>query len=237
MRAIPETVEALDELGAPLDDGTLLEQMQRTAAIAQGLAPDLVGFSIAAHRHGITFTLVATDEEIAALDAVQYLTHGPCVDALAGRHGLATSSDELFDEVRWRSFAQATAAADIRSTVTFPIVEDGEVTGTVNVYGRHDDTFEGKHQLLATVFSAWAPGAVTNADLSFSTRRLAEQAPATLRRDAVIDTATGILAASRGVPVDVARHDLEDSAAQAGVATATLARMIVDLHHEDDHDT
>lgn len=188
MRPIPETVQALDELDAQLDDGTLLDRMHRTAALAQDLVPGLVGFSIAAHRHGVTFTVVATDEEIAALDAVQYLTHGPCVDALAANRGLATSSDELF---------------------------------------------EGKHQVLATLFSAWAPGAVTNADLAFSTRRLAEQAPANLRRDAVVDTAIGILAASRETSVADARQDLEDSAARAGVATASLARMIIDLHHEE----
>lgn len=234
MRPIPETVEALDELGAHLDDDTLLDQMDRTAALAQGLVPDLVGFSIAAHRHGVTFTLVATDDEIAGLDGVQYLTHGPCVDALEERHGLATSSGELFSEPRWHAFAQATAAAGIRSTLSFPIIEDGEVTGTVNLYGRSDDAFEGKHQLLAAVFSAWAPGAVTNADLSFSTRRLAEQAPEHLRQTALVDTATGILAASRGVTVDSARHEIEDSAARAGVPPCTLARMIIDIHHKDD---
>lgn len=230
MEPIPETVEALHELDPYLDDDTLLEQLQRSAGLARGLAPGLVGFSIAAHKHGITFTLVATDAEIAALDGVQYLANGPCVDAMDDEHGIATTSDDLFSEPRWRAFAQATAAAGVRSTVTFPIVEGGKVTGTVNLYGRSEDTFVGKHQLLAAVFSAWAPGAVTNADLSFSTRHVAEQAPAQLREDALISAATGILAASREVPVDAARAQLEDSAARAGVPVGKLARVIIELH-------
>jgi hypothetical protein len=35
---------------------------------AQRLVPDLAGISVASREHGLTFTLVATDEEIAALD-------------------------------------------------------------------------------------------------------------------------------------------------------------------------
>lgn len=233
MEPITETVEALGELDPYLDDGTLLDQLQRSADLAQGLAPDLVGLSIAAHEHGITFTLVATDDEIAALDGVQYLACGPCVDAMDGGQGLATTSDDLFNEPRWSAFAQATAAAGVRSTLTFPILDGGRVTGTVNLYGRSQNTFDGKHGLLATVFSAWAPGAVTNADLSFSTRHVAEQAPAQLRDDALIAAATGILAASREVPVDIAREQLEDSAARAGVPVGRLARIIVELHNSN----
>lgn len=233
MEPIPETVEALGELGSSLDDDTLLDQLRRSAGLAQGLAPDLVGFSIAAHDHGVTFTLVATDEEIAALDGVQYAASGPCVDAVDDGRGMAATSDDLFSEPRWSVFARATAAAGVRSTLTFPIVDGDRVTGTVNLYGGSENTFDGKHRLLARVFSAWAPGAVTNADLSFSTRHVAEQAPARLREDALISAATGILAASRDVPVDVAREQLESSAARAGVPVGTLARVIIELHDSE----
>ena len=234
MEPIPETLEALGELDPYDEEGTLLEQLQRTAALAQGLAPDLTGFSIASHQHGVTFTVVATDDEVAALDGIQYLTSGPCVDALGERRTMATTSEDLFSEPRWRSFAQASAAAGVRSTLTFPVVEGDEVTGTVNLYGRSDDTFDGKHKLLATVFGAWAPGAVTNADLSFSTRHRAQQAPAKLREGALIASATGILAASREIPTALAREHLEDSAARAGIPTIVLARMIIELNRTDE---
>jgi GAF domain-containing protein len=234
MEPIPETLEALGELDAYLGSDTLLEQLTRTADLAQSLAPDLAGFSIASREHGITFTLVATDDEIAALDGVQYLTTGPCVEAAHDGHGMATTAEDLFSEPRWRALAQASAAAGVRSTVTFPIVDGDEVIGTVNLYGRSDDTFDGKHALLATVFRAWAPGAVTNADLSFSTRRLAEQAPTVLREDALVEAATGILASSREISLEAAREQLEDSAARAGVPVSKLAELIVELHQHSD---
>ncbi len=233
MEPIPETVEALGELDTYLDQGALLDQLQRTAALAQSVAPDLAGFSIAWSEYGLTFTLVATDGEIAAMDEVQYPTSGSCTEAPDGQL-IVDTSDELFSESRWRTFAQTTAAAGVRSTVTFPIVDDGEVIGTVNLYGRFENTFEGKHNLLATVFKAWAPGAVTNADLSFSTRRVAEQAPTRLRDEAIIDAATGIMAVSQGVPLEAARQLLEESAARAGVPVAQLAHLIIELS-KDDH--
>ena len=231
MEPIPETLEAVAELDAFLDDATLLDDLRRTSARAQAIAPDLAGVSIALQAHGLTFTLVASDEEVAALDAVQYLSSGPCVSVIEEGEpvGVATTSDDLFSEPRWRDLGRAGAAAGIRSTLTFPIVEGDQVTGTVNLYGRSEHTFDGRHTELADVFRAWAPGAVTNADLSFSTRRLAEQAPARLREDALVETATGILAASRTISFDEAREQLEDSAARAGVPVGALARVIIEL--------
>jgi GAF domain-containing protein len=226
---IPETLEALGELEPYLDDGSLHEQLTRQASLARAIAPALVGVSVASRAHEVTFTLVATDDDTATLDAVQYLTSGPCVEALDDAQGVATDARDLLAEDRWWALGQATAAAGVRSTLTFPIVEDGRVVGTVNLYGRTSDAFEDKHELLAAVFDAWAPAAVTNADLSFTTRRLAEEAPDRLRDDAMIDTATGIIAAARGIDVDSARNRLEDAARRAGVPVSRLARAIVRL--------
>lgn len=234
MEPIPETLDAIAELDAYLDDGSLFDHLKRRAALAQRIAPDLAGISLASLEHGITFTMVATDDEIAALDGVQYATSGPCVDAAYDGQGVVTSSDDLFNEPRWRALAQASAAAGVQSTLTFPIMDSGEVIGTVNLYGRSHDTFDGKSTALAVIFSAWAPGAVMNADLSFSTRLLAEQAPDKLREDALIDAATGILAAHHEITVEQARERLEHSAARANLPVTKLARTIVEMMQDDD---
>jgi GAF domain-containing protein len=194
MQFIPETREALDELESVVDDVGLRESLERAAELAKRVAPDLAGISVASLEHGITVTLVATDEEIAVLDGVQYLNSGPCVEGLDEGRGMATTSEDLLSEPRWRALGLASAAVGVRSTLTLPIVTADEVTGTVNLYGRSEDAFDYRHNVLAAIFRAWAPGAVTNADLSFSTRRLAEQVPIKLRDEALLDTATGIVA-------------------------------------------
>ena len=101
------------------------------------------------------------------------------------------------------------------------------------MYGRSDTTFVGKHQALADTLRAWAPGAVTNADLTFSTLEQARRAPDLVRSEAVVATATGILAAARDLTVDAARRQLDAAAARAGVPVAKLARAIIDLHRND----
>jgi GAF domain-containing protein len=233
MEFIPETLQALDELEPIGHDAELRESLERSADLAQRLVPDLAGISVASREYGLTFTLVATDEEIAALDGVQYLASGPCVEALEDGRGMATTSEDLLSEPRWRALGLASAAAGVRSTLTLPIITREEVTGTVNLYGRSDDTFDGKHATLAAIFRAWAPGAVTNADLSFSTRQVAEQAPEQLRDEALIDQATGFLAAAEELPLDVARQRLFDAASRAGVPVTKLARVLITRRDND----
>ena len=85
MEPIPETVEAVNELDPAVDDGSLLADLIRLASRAQEIVRDLVGVSIAGFDHGLTFTLVATAQEVAFLDSVQYVAGGPCVEASAHR--------------------------------------------------------------------------------------------------------------------------------------------------------
>ena len=231
MEPIPETREAIDELDAYVDDGDLLEQLVDKASAAREIAPDCVGVSVATQEHGITFTLVATAEETAVLDGVQYLTSGPCVDAVDEEWETegATTLQDLLSEPRWRTFGEASAAAGVRSTLTLPIVQGGRVIGSVNLYGGSADAFDGRHEQLAAVFGAWAQGAVTNADLSFSTRGVAERAPGQLREEARIDVATGIIAATSDTDVETARERLCEAAQRAGVSVLRLAELVIEL--------
>jgi GAF domain-containing protein len=223
---IPETAEALNNLDPSVDDGTLLSELIRLANRGQAIVPDLLGVSIARFDHGLTFTLLATARELAVLDAVQYATGGPCVEAAREEEVLEYAPDAL-DEERWRLFAQVTAARSVRSTLTLPVLSDARVVGTVNLYAGSQRAFVGHHDELAEVFGAWAAGAVTNADLSFMTRKEAEKAPERVEDQNLIDVATGIVAARLGVDVETAVARLRDAAVRAGVTLRHLARDIV----------
>ena len=233
MDFIPESLEAIDELDPARDDSNLRDQLVLMATEAQAVAPDLAGISLASHAFGLTFTLVATDDEIAALDAMQYLDTGPCEEAFHHERGIATTEGGLLSEERWHDLAVVSAAAGVHSTLTFPLMDDGRITGTVNLYGRSDNTFVGKHQALADVLRAWAPGAVTNADLEFSTREQARLAAGLVREDSSVDVATGILAARRGISMDESRERLSTAATRAGLPVAEVARVVIELHHRD----
>lgn len=234
MEPIPETVEAVNELEPAADADELLAGLVRLASLAQEVVPDLVGVSIARLDEGLSFTLVATAQEIAVLDAVQYLAGGPCVEAAEADEIREFDREEVLSEERWSLFAEATAAHVVRSTLTLPVMSADRVTGTVNLYAASRRAFVGHHEELGEIFGAWAAGAVADADLPFNTRREAMTTVQRLREQAVVDVAIGVLAADLAVDVEAAQQHLEQAAARAGVSAVDLARAIVEARRKRD---
>ncbi|HEX2895023.1 MAG TPA: ANTAR domain-containing protein [Marmoricola sp.] len=230
MEPIDETVAAVNELGP---DG-LLDELRRRANRAKEVVPDLVGVSIARLDQGLTFTLVASNEEIAILDGIQYVAGGPCVEGALTEEVRQFESQDVLDEARWQMFAGATAARAVRSTLTLPVLRRGAVVGTVNLYGASARAFDDQYDELAQIFGAWAVGAITNADLSFTTRDEAREAPRRIRDHVVVETAIGILAVRLGGDIDAAEDRLREAAARAGVSTFELAREIIRAQERHD---
>ena len=208
MEPIPETAAFFEEFGQ-LYDHDLLDVLRERAEMVRRLVPDLVGVSVAGLDDGVAFTLVATAAEVAVLDAIQYLVGGPCVDALPADRVLEYSSEASLDEELWARFGRATTAKGVASTLTLPILDGGKVVGTVNLYAASGRAFEGLHADIARVFDAWAPGAVTNADLMFRTRQSAETAPSKMR----VEIAVGMLMEAESLDAGAARALLQEEKA------------------------
>jgi GAF domain-containing protein len=227
---IPETAQAITDFGPfVIEDDDLLTELQEKSRQVQGLVPQCLGLSLASNQDGLTFTLVATANEIAVLDAIQYVAGGPCVGAVKAERVVAYEQTELFDEQGWQLFAHATAAATVASTLTLPILGGGRVIGSVNLYAATPTAFDGHHEAIARIFDAWAPGAVTNADLSFTTRGVAETAPDCLREDIDLTVASGLIAHQDHVSVEDGRRRLREAARRAGVSEVQLAQTIIEL--------
>jgi GAF domain-containing protein len=233
MQPIPETIQALTNLGAT-DEVDLVAELVELADRAQEVVPDLVGVSIARLDEGFTFTLVATAQEIAVLDGIQYLAGGPCVDGAHTNQVIEFDNNDALDEDRWRLFAQATAADNVRTTLTLPLLTQWHVSGTVNLYAASQRAFVGHHDELAEIFGGWAAGAMTNADMAFTTRRTAQAAPQQLREQLDIDLATGIIAARLGMEVKAALAHLRQAATRSGVTLSQLAHTIVQSRRSQD---
>ncbi len=230
MQPIQQTIDVATELNRfndDPDDVDVLAHLQSLADQVQTVVPDCIGLSVAWVHRGLAFTLVASDEEIALLDAVQYLSDGPCIAAVRNQHGLAASADDLLSEERWQLLAQATAATSVRSTLTMPLVRGGDVVGTVNLYAASDHAFEGHHDELATILGASTAGVVRNADLSFSTRLTAEQSPAALEAQDAVDRAVGFVSSALRLTTEEAHRRLIDAARRAGIAPAQLATALL----------
>lgn len=224
MEPIPETTEAVEEYGPFVQEGDLLERLRDQAGRVQELVPDCIGLSLASRREGVTFTLGPSEEELAAMDTAR-------PDALTAADDQHREPGDVgpLDEEDWRLVAETTSTRGVASTLTLPILADGEVVGSVNLYARTRAAFCGLHDEIARIFDAWAPGAVTNADLSFSTRQAAQEAPARLRADVRIQVAAGLLASPLGLPLEAARERLVRAATRSGVDAAELAEVVIEL--------
>jgi GAF domain-containing protein len=222
---VPETREVLEELisQGDVEIGVTLMAMGRKA---REIVPECVGLSLALLEDGLTFTLVATSSEIAALDAVQYLDGGPCVEAAHDQKTLDVDHDDMEAENRWRLYAQATAAAGVASSLTLPVERGGRVVGSVNLYAATPHAFNGHHDELGIALGASALNAVANADLSFSTRLEAVEAPARLADQDDVDIALGIIAASQDIDIPTANERLRQAAARAGITEGQAARAV-----------
>ena len=227
MEPLPETREALAELvtleGPEVDD--LLNDLGRRAA---GVVPDLVGLSLGLSREGVTFTLVSSSVGTRVVDAAQYLDGGPCVEVTEGRApSLEVDTADPLDEERWRIFAGLGAAAGVASSLSLPVYRDGRLVGGLNLYAASQGSFSGHHDTLAGLVGADSAEAVSNADLSFSSRQRAMAAPGILHEQQEIDTAVGLIAGLQGVDVQVAEARLHEAAVRAGIPEALVARALV----------
>lgn len=229
MLPIPESIETAEELRRHDPDLDVLAYLQGVADQVQALVPDCIGMSVAWLGQGLAFTLVASDEEVAVLDSVQYLVGGPCVEVAERGHGLGATEEDLLNEDRWRLFARATAHRGVASTVTLPITERGDVVGSVNLYGASGRAFDGHHEDLAAILGEHVSAVVSNADLGFDSRRTAEQAPAVLRAQTTVSTAIGLLSSELGVDVEAAHRRLDDAAERAGITVERLAHALVTI--------
>src|SRR4051794_24582082 len=118
MDPISETAQVLESLrGAGNWD--LESSLLQFARAGAGVVPSCVGVSVGVVQFGLTFTLVSTAECASAMDAVQYVAGGPCVDSGLGQVELVV--DDVLDERRWQQFAVSSAAAGIQSSASMPL--------------------------------------------------------------------------------------------------------------------
>jgi GAF domain-containing protein len=225
MEPTPRTAEALREL-ARQGEVTLGIELYSMAGRVRALVPELIGLSLGVVEDGVTLTLMSSEEELAVLDAVQYIGGGPCVAAADHGEPVEVNISELLDEGDWQLYARAGAAHGVASTLSLPIMDGGQVIGGVNLYAGTPDAFRGLHEEIAAAVGSDAALAVTNADLSFRTREAANEAPARVREGSDINIALGVISAEQGINIPIARQRLLKAARRAGITEAQAARAI-----------
>jgi GAF domain-containing protein len=225
MEPIPESEAALDEY-LSFGDVDIRDQLLEFGQRARSIVPELVGLSLTVVEDGVTFTLVASDERAAAIDLTQYVDGGPCQEGMENGEVIQVDINDLFDEQRWLSYARASAAHGVASSLSLPILEDGEPVLGINLYASTSGAFEGRHKELAATLGASAADIVTNADLPFRTRKRAVRALDLITEQRDFEVGVGVLAAHLDITVQKATEQVLNLAARAGVTPAQAARVL-----------
>ena len=178
--------------GASLAD--TLHRVSELALEAVGGA-DMAGITLLVD--GRPRTAVFTDPASPEIDSAQYETGiGPCLDAF--RHGSIYRIDSTEDDERWPPFSQAAAAHGVRSTISFPLVVNGESMGALNFYSRSPAAFADGGSEAGQPFATQAAIVLANAQVYWDAKALNEGLTEAMRSRAVIEQAKGILMAAGG---------------------------------------
>jgi len=182
--------------GFVLGEMTIADTLSRLVSVTceAVVRADMVG--ITRRLEGQMRTAVFSDDEMPAIDSVQYKTGvGPSVEAFRNRRSYRIESTT--DDRTWPAFSALAAAHGIVSTLSYPLAAHDETLGAFNLYSRagmfsaHD---EGIGQVLATQ----AAIALAHWHACVRSKQLEEA----MRSRAVIEQAKGVLMARGGVSPD-----------------------------------
>ena len=219
------------ELGPFANETDLLDDLKHKGSKLTKLVPDCVGLSVASPEHGVTFTLIASDRQLAFLDGIQDLCGSMEMASRPDPHPGDVDQDSL-DEETWQLLAMASAARGVVSTLTMPIVKDGCMPGR-STCTAHPARRSPSPRAAGRALGGLGARCGENADLSFSTRRDAEQAPRRLRNESTVSQAACRGRVRGRQPVDAHRR-IREAALRAGITEEQLAEAVIRLRGRPD---
>ncbi len=172
-------------------------------------------------------TAIATSDIALSVDSMHYAaaTSGPGLEAY--RRQQVVRIDFTSGDDRWPEFTAAAAAHGLNSTLSVPLVVDGDGLGALNLYSRRRQGFTAADERLAVNLGGCASVALGNVRAHWRTARLADQLQQALSTRGVIDQATGILIAQHGWTAGHAFHLLTATAQRNRLSVTDVAADLV----------
>ena len=220
--------EALDRLSRLVfTEQTLTTTLDRSAQLAVGgiSGADMAG--IALDVDGYIYTGGASEDLVTEIDSYQYATdRGPCLEAV--RTGRVVSLPSTSSDRRWPRFSEKAAAKGIGSVLSSPLVSDGAVIGSLNLYAYAPDSFAESDEEAVVHFARAASTLLANANFVYSIvdqkRRLEEA----LEECDLIGKATGVLMERFHVTREAADVSLRRDSGRQGKGLRQFAGEILD---------
>jgi GAF domain-containing protein len=187
------TAQLLGLLVQAPDLDALLTKLAHLAG--EAVTPDAV-CGITVRRDGRPFSPAVSDPLAAQVDQIQYVTdQGPCLDAL--RSGTVIVVDDLSQEQRWDQYRPSAVAYGVVSSLSLPLIVEGERLGALNLYSTTGTAFAGPLREHAEVLAAQATDALTVTMRQIRQAQMQNQLAQAMVSSSIIDQAIGILMAEQ----------------------------------------
>jgi GAF domain-containing protein len=171
------------------DMDAFLDKMVRLAA--EVITP-AAACGLTVRRDGHPFSAACSNDVAAQVDEIQYGTdEGPCLDALRGAG--VVQVDDLSQEERWNSYRPHAIAHGVISSLSLPLIIDGENLGALNLYSATPAAFAGPQREHAEAFAAQCAAALTVGLRQVRQAQLQHQLAEAMVSSSIIDQAIGIL--------------------------------------------
>jgi hypothetical protein len=199
-------------LGLLVESPDLDAVLDKIANLAADVVTPAAGCGITVRRDGQPFSPAASNELAAQVDQLQYDTdEGPCLDAL--RFGIVVQVDDLSHEERWDDYRSQALALGVVSSLSLPLIVNGERLGALNLYSTDRGAFDGPPREHAEAFAAQCTAAVTLSLRQVYQAQVQQQLAEAMVSSSVIDQAIGILMGQQRCTANVA-FDLLRQASQ-----------------------
>ncbi|WP_028048271.1 GAF and ANTAR domain-containing protein [Cellulomonas sp. URHD0024] len=226
---VPDELRAAVELssGAVMTDATVDTLLSLLTTAAQRVVPagSGAGLTIGGPDSAMR-SVAATDEEVEALDALQYeLDEGPCLTAWRDR--VVVRIDDVATERRWPRWCAVAAQRKLASSLSAPLVVGDTALGAVKVYAHTSGRFGEHDEATLRVFAAQAAVLVGQARAYGRAGDLTQHLGALLRQRDDINRACGVIMEREGVTADAAYTYLMSLAERDGHTVHEAAARLV----------
>jgi GAF domain-containing protein len=230
-RPSAEVVNHLQDLVLNTGDvQELLDELVRFSSAV--LADSAFAFcSISLIRRQKPVTVASSEERATQLDETQYRSDGPCLTAI--RDHTTIHVPDVTREDRWPEFAAASRRVGVGSSLSIPLVLEGDAEAGLNLYSTRSHGFSGGD--IDTI-EAYALRASKALRLSVRISQLAETKThlhESLASRTTIDLAAGVLMAQNRCNHTTAMQILTIAASARDLTVADVAASILASIAED----
>lgn len=205
---------------------SLPARLEAVAGLAKKFVPTCDAASIGLLVEGKPTTAAITDRIALEVDLVQYSTgEGPCLSALEPAQAIRI--DVVADDERYPRFAGGAVELGVNSVLSSPLVADGVVVGTLNMYSQQANAFDEETERVIAPLLEYAAEIIAASPVYAAATELVEEAVVALEDQAVVARAVGVLIHLHGRTPSEAFDLLADRATMHRESTRAAADRVL----------